>query len=190
MAQWGAYKDDHSVLTFQQTIRLTRQHPNTLTQYDTLLAQSIVDQNDVWTRHITNPFMGERLQHPLQNNITIMQIYSLQHYTTLITNNNNYYYDDGLGIPVSYTVNHLHNHFRQWHGSSRMPPALQYESPIIHTPYTRQQTDGWSCAMHMLLTSLSAIYQGRVPILHYSQRHVDQMSIAHLRYVLTGEIVP
>ncbi len=44
--------------------------------------------------------------------------------------------------------------------------------------------------MHMLLTSLSAIYQGRVPTLLYGQRHVDQMSRAHLRYVLTGEIVP
>ena len=42
----------------------------------------------------------------------------------------------------------------------------------------------------MLLTSLSAIYQGHVPILQYGQRHVDQLSRAHLRYVLTGEIVP
>ena len=47
MSQWGKHKDDHNVLTFQQTIMLTRQFPNTLTQYDTLLAQSIVDQNDV-----------------------------------------------------------------------------------------------------------------------------------------------
>jgi hypothetical protein len=42
--------------------------------------------------------------------------------------------------------------------------------------------------MHMLLTSLFAIYQARVPILQYGQRHVDQMSRAHLRDVLTGEI--
>jgi hypothetical protein len=39
MAQWEAYKDDHNVLTLQQTIMLTRQFPTTLTQYDTLLAQ-------------------------------------------------------------------------------------------------------------------------------------------------------
>ncbi len=44
--------------------------------------------------------------------------------------------------------------------------------------------------MHMLLTSLSAIYQGHVPTLEYGQRHVDQLSRAHLRYVLTGEIMP
>ena len=44
--------------------------------------------------------------------------------------------------------------------------------------------------MHMLLTSLSAIYKGQIPILQYGQRHVDQLSIMHLRYVLTGEITP
>jgi hypothetical protein len=55
MAQWKAYKDDHIVLTFQQTIMLTRQFPTTVTQYDTLLARSIFDQNDVWTRQVTNP---------------------------------------------------------------------------------------------------------------------------------------
>ncbi len=44
--------------------------------------------------------------------------------------------------------------------------------------------------MHMLLTSLSAIYHSRVPIIQYGQRHVDQTSRAHLRYVLTGEIAP
>jgi len=48
MAQWGAYKDDHNALLFQQTILSTRQqHTHTVTQYDTLLAQSIVDQNDI-----------------------------------------------------------------------------------------------------------------------------------------------
>jgi hypothetical protein len=90
MAHWGAYKDDHSVFTFQQTILQTRHHPNTVTQYDTLLAQSIVEQNDVWTRQVTNPLTGEHLQHPLQNSITIMEIYNSQHYTTLITDNNYY----------------------------------------------------------------------------------------------------
>ncbi len=44
--------------------------------------------------------------------------------------------------------------------------------------------------MHMLLASLSAIYQGHVPILQYGQRHVDQLPRAHLRYVLTGQITP
>ncbi len=174
MAQWEAYKDDHGVLTFQQTIMLTRQFPTTVTQYDTLLAQSIVDQNDVWIRQVTNPLTGERLQHPLQNNITIMQTYNSQHYTTLITYNNNYYYYDGLGNPIPNIVTYLHNHMRQWYGSSLKPPAIRNYSPTVHTLYTPRQMDGWSCAMHMLLTSLSAIYQARIPILQYGQRHVDK----------------
>jgi hypothetical protein len=61
MAQWESYKDDHIVLTFQQTIMLTRQISTTVTQYDTLLAQSIVEHNDVWLRQVTNPLTGERL---------------------------------------------------------------------------------------------------------------------------------
>ena len=136
----------------------TRQHANTVTQYDTLLAQSIVDRNDVWTRQITNPFTAERLQHPLHNDITIMEIYNAQRYTTLITDNNRYYCYDGLGHAVPHTVSRLHDHLRQWYGDSAMPPALQNESPTVHTPYTPQQTDGWNCAMHILLTSLSTIY--------------------------------
>jgi hypothetical protein len=38
IAQWGAYRDDHNALAFQQTRMLTRQYPTTVTQYDTLLA--------------------------------------------------------------------------------------------------------------------------------------------------------
>jgi len=138
----------------------TRQHANTVTQYDTLFAQSIVDQNDVWARQITNPLTEERLRYPLQNIITIMQIRNSQHYTTLITDNSRYFYYDGLGMLVPHTVSHLHNHLRLWYGNSALPPALQNKSPTVHIPYTPQKTDGWSCTMHMLLTSLSAIYQG------------------------------
>ena len=100
----GAYKDDHNVLLFQQAVMSTRQHTNTVTQYDTLLAQSIVNQNDVWTSQITNPLTEERLLHPLQNDITILQIYNAQHYTTLVTDKNLYYYYDGLGHAVPQIV--------------------------------------------------------------------------------------
>ena len=44
--------------------------------------------------------------------------------------------------------------------------------------------------MRVILTSLSAIYQGHVPTLQYSQRNADQLSRMHLRYVLTGEMIP
>ena len=41
-----------------------------------------------------------------------------------------------------------------------------------------------------MLTSLSAIYKGHVSILRYSQRHADQLSRMHLRYLLTWEMIP
>ena len=100
MAVWGEYKDDHSALLFQEAMLNTKAHPHTVTQYDTLLAQLVVIHNDVWTRRITNPLTNEQLQHPLQNNITIMQIYKSQHYTTLITDKKKYYHYDGLQMAV------------------------------------------------------------------------------------------
>jgi hypothetical protein len=87
MTLWGEYKDDHSDLQFLQAILSTRDLSQTVTQYDTLLSQLIATHNDAWTRRITNPLTNERLRHPLQNHITIMQIYDSQHYTTLGTDN-------------------------------------------------------------------------------------------------------
>ena len=96
MTAWGEYKDDHSALLFQGAILHTEAHPHTITQYDTMLAQSVFMPNNVWTRRITNQLTNEQLQHPLQNNITILQIYNSQHYATLITDNNKYYHYDGI----------------------------------------------------------------------------------------------
>ena len=109
-------------------------------------------------KQVTNPPTEERLQHPLHNDVTIIQIYNAQHYTTLITDNDKYYYYDGLGIAVPTTVPHLHDNLRQWCRVSTKPTILRLEAPTVHTTYTPQQIDGWSCAMHMLLTSLSTIY--------------------------------
>ncbi len=47
MAAWGEYKNDHNALLFQETILNTRAHTHKVTQYDTLLAQSVVTHNDV-----------------------------------------------------------------------------------------------------------------------------------------------
>jgi hypothetical protein len=94
-----------------------------------------------------------------------MQIFNAQHYTTLITYNDRYYYYDGLGMAVPITVTHLHDHMRKWYKYYKKPLVLKLEAPTVYTSYTPQQTDGWRCAMHMLLTSLSTVYQGHVPIL-------------------------
>ncbi len=47
MAAWGEYKDDHNALQFQVAILNTIPYPQTVTQYDTLLAKSVVSHNDV-----------------------------------------------------------------------------------------------------------------------------------------------
>jgi len=44
---WGAYRDDHIILSFQQAILSTKPHPQTITQYDTQMAQSTLQHNDV-----------------------------------------------------------------------------------------------------------------------------------------------
>jgi hypothetical protein len=119
-----------------------------------------------------------------------VQIYNAQHYTTRITYNEQYYFYDGLGMAIPNIVIHLHKHLRQWYGVSPRPPALQNTTPLIITPYTPRQTDGWSCDMHMIPTSLSTIYHGYVLILQYSQQHVVQLTRMHLRYVLTREMAP
>jgi hypothetical protein len=119
-----------------------------------------------------------------------MQIFHSQHYTTLITYQHRYYHYDGLGLTVPNTISQLHAHLRQWYNTVIKPPVLEQQVPTVCTPSTPQQTNGWSCATHMLLTSLTAIYQGQVPLILYGQRHVDQLHRAHLRYVLTGQILP
>ena len=119
-----------------------------------------------------------------------MQVYHAQHYTTLITDNNKYYYYDGLSLAVPPTVQSLHTHLKTWYKTGSLPNSLRNEYPTITFPTTPSQTDGSTCALHMLITSLSAIYQGNISILQYSQRHVDQLSRMHLRYVLTGEMTP
>ena len=79
IAVWGEYKDDHSALQFHEAVSSTRAHPHTVTQYDTVLAQSFVTHNDVWTRRITHPLTNERLQHPLQNHYANLRLRTLHH---------------------------------------------------------------------------------------------------------------
>ena len=44
---WGAYRDDYSIMTFQEAIMSTKPRPETITQYDTQMARSIIQYNDV-----------------------------------------------------------------------------------------------------------------------------------------------
>jgi hypothetical protein len=53
---------------------------------------------------------------------------------------------------------------------------------------TPQQTNGWTCGLHMLLINLTTTYQGRIPTLIHTQHHAESLSRSHLKYVLTGEL--
>ena len=68
------------------------------------------------------------------------------------------------------------------------PTLLHQETPINHIQSTPQQTDGWTCGIHMLLINLTTIYQGRIPTLTNTQQHAESLSRSHLKYVITGEL--
>jgi hypothetical protein len=75
-----------------------------------------------------------QLLNPLQDSITIMQVYHAQHYTTLITDNNKYYYYDGISLAVPPTVQSLHTHLRTWYGTGRIPNSFRTETPNYNVP--------------------------------------------------------
>ena len=84
----------------------------------------------------------------------------------------------------------MHARLRNWYSHTLLLPSLTPKNINITTSHTPQQQEGWSCALHMLLEFLSAIYQGTVPIIQYIQRHAYQLSRMLIRYVITGELTP
>ena len=189
MNHWGSYRDDESIHKFQRAIKRTKPPLHLATEYDAQLANAMVADKDVWTRNIHNPVHNTTPQHPLRNPITI-QILHAAHFTTRKPNNNKYFYYDNLRLPISSPVYKLHANLRSWYTHTLLPPSLTPELPNTSAPYTPQQQDGWSYAPHMLIVSISAIYQGTISILPYSQRHANQLSRMLLEYVIMGELIP
>ena len=68
------------------------------------------------------------------------------------------------------------------------PPLLRQNTPIVHIQSTPQQTDLWTCGLHMLLINLTTIYQGRIPTLTHTQHHAGSLSRSHLRYIIPEEL--
>jgi len=86
-------------------------------------------------------------------------------------------------------INTIHNTLRQWYsGLEIASPLLRHNTPINNMQNTPQQTDGWTCGLHILLINLTTIFQGRIPTLIYTQHHAESLSRSHLNYVLTGEL--
>ncbi len=100
-----------------------------------------------------------------------------------------YYFYDSLNLRLPPAIHKIHNTLRQGYtGLDTAPPLLQLTTPVTHTQSTPQQTDDWSYGIHMLLTNLTTIYQGRIPILTHTQQHAESLSRSHLKYVITGEL--
>jgi hypothetical protein len=83
----------------------------------------------------------------------------------------------------------IHNTLRKWYsGLDTAPPFLQHATPATHIQSTPQQTDVWTCGIHMLLDNLTTIYQGRIPTITHTQQNAESLSRSHLKYVITGEL--
>ncbi len=141
---------------------------------------------------IHNPVTHSLIDHPLQNPVTIFQLYDTIHCTTLKADNNLYHHYDGLHLPSSEQSHHICNKLREWYSSSvpsyTPPPALHPTIPEILHLETPSQKNEWSDAMHMLLVSLAAVYQSTIPSTPFNQRHAHQLSRLHLRYIITREL--
>ena len=162
--------------------------PNTtvVTQYTPHLTSAICRDITVWRHDIHNACQDQDLPHPLFNPITIFNIHNNNPFTSLIANNHTYYYYDSLNLRPPPAINMIPNTLRQWYtGLDIAPPLLRQDTPNIHIQITPQQTDGWTCSLHMLLINLTTIYQGCIPALNHTQHHAETLARSHLKYVLT-----
>ena len=173
MSHWGSYRDDESIHKFQSAIRQIKPPVHLATQYDTQLANAVVADRDVWSTQCTT------LPHKTHYKTQIQYKYSMRHTSR-----------HGNQTKITFPVFKLHACLRSWYTHTHLPPALTPELPNTSAPYTPRHQDGWSCAPHMLIVSLSAIYHGAISILPYSQMHTDQLSRMLLRYVIMGELPP
>jgi hypothetical protein len=97
--KWGAYKTDDEILDLQKAILLSCPPPDKHTIFGTLLTTHLAGGGGTWDNRIINQLDGSILEHPLQNRITIFQLYHSQHFTTLITDGTNYHHYDPLKGP-------------------------------------------------------------------------------------------
>jgi hypothetical protein len=116
----------------------------------------------VWQHTIRNACQDHILPHPLHNPITIFNIHHNAHCTTLIADRNYYSYYDPLNSQTPRIALIIYNTLRQWYSDhSIAPPLLRYTTPPITAKSTPQQTDNWSCCLHMLLNNLSGSFPPR-----------------------------
>ena len=196
---WGEYKDDESVLSFLKDILLAfPPEPGCPAIFDTMNVESIADnRNTIWHRGVHSITHPNGLPHPLASQLTIIfQIHEGLHYTTLIYDANGAHHYNSLtstGLPSK--VNHIRKRLNRYYsdraatnpgenGTARLT-GLTRTVPSMTTP---SQTDGWTCAMHMLAVTPACTYQNSLSILTYSDQNVQNLHRFHLRHYVTGQL--
>ena len=169
--KWGAYKTDEEILELQQAILLSCPPPEQHTIFGTLLTTHLTGGGGTWDNRIINQLDGNPLLHPLQNRITIFQLHHSQHFTTLIADGMNFHHYDSLKGPPPPPAKELINIIRQWYIQHPQSPPQKTPHVSIKSTRTPPQQDGWTCSMHMLLITLTALYQGQIPTLVNSRIH-------------------
>ena len=196
---WGEFKDDESVLSFLKDILLAFPPESGCPAiFDTPNVESIADnRNTIWHRGVHSITHPNGLPHPLASQLTIFQIHEELHYTTLIYDENGAHHYNSLtstGLPSK--VNHIRKRLNRYYSDRAATNPGENNGTATLTDLTRtvrsmtspSQTDGWTCAMHMLAVTLACTYQNSLPILTYSDQDVQNLHRFHLRHYVTGQL--
>ena len=188
---WGEYKGDETIREF--LIAILQAYPPPApgpAVYDVLQSGIIANSPDHLLHR--NPCLQETgpHTHPLQNGLAVFMLHHSSHFTTLVLSPTDGHYYDSLAWGVPENAHSIRNNVHNlYEALTDLTPRHTANSPTSREP-TPAQTDPvpWSCGIHMLCSTLSAIYQNQVPVLHYTQQHVNQLHRAQLRYLVTGEL--
>ena len=156
-SKWGSHKNDDDILSFQTAILLSYPPPGMHTVFGSLHTTNVVTGGGAWRTHIVNQLDGSLLTHPLENPITIFQIYHSHHFTTLITDANTYHHYDSLKGSPPLSAKKLVKYINQWYIQHPQPLPHRRPGISIQSKKTPPQCDAWTCSMHMLLITLTAL---------------------------------
>ena len=197
-ACWGHCKDDEAARILTQDILTAYPcEPTAPPIYGTLATAHM--QTGQSTNSLRHPISAPHtVSDPLSAGLAIFQIYkpsgrnSGHFYTVTVSRHQLYLYDSLPHSVARDTTNLLVTTIKRFYANQSPDLASQLANRVtsMHTPRQVDQPTPWSCSMHMLCSSLAAIYQQTNPCLLYDQSHVDQMHRIHLRRLITGTLHP
>ena len=197
-ACWGHCKDDEAARILTQDILTAYPcEPTAPPIYGTLATAHM--QTSQSTNSLRHPISAPHtVSDPLSAGLAIFQIYKPSgrnsgHFFTVTVSRHQLYLYDSLPHSVARdTTNLLVTTIKRFYANQSPDLASQLANRVtsMHTPRQVDQPTPWSCSMHMLCSSLAAVYQQTNPCLLYDQSHVDQMHRIHLRRLITGTLHP